>query len=127
MSNIRSKDTKPEKILRSCLFKAGFRFRLHRKDLPGNPDIVLPKFKTAIFVNGCFWHYHASCREGRIPDTNSVFWKTKLSKNVERDKRNFRALTELGWNVVVFWECEIENNHLLTDRLKQLERELILK
>lgn len=108
MSKIRSKDTKPEKILRSKLFKEGFRFRVHKKDLPGKPDIVLPKYNTIIFVHGCFWHYHKDCREGRIPDTNSKFWKEKLYKNVEKDKKHQEACKKLGWKVLVIWECEIE-------------------
>ena len=110
MANIRSKDTKPERLMRSLLYNAGFRFRIHRKDLPGKPDIVLSKFKTVVFVHGCFWHYHKECREGRIPDTNSKFWKNKLQKNVERDLRNQNLLRNLGWKVHVAWECEIENN-----------------
>jgi DNA mismatch endonuclease (patch repair protein) len=110
MSKIGSKNTKPEMILRSALFKKGFRFRVHRKDLPGKPDIVLTKYQTVIFVHGCFWHYHKDCREGRIPSTNTQFWKTKLLKNVEKDKRNTKALQEMGWKVIVVWECEIEKH-----------------
>jgi len=108
MSRIGAKDTKPELLLRSMLFRDGFRFRLHRKDLPGKPDITLTKYSTVIFVHGCFWHYHSDCREGRIPDTNSKFWKEKLSKNVERDQKRQQELLEMGWNVVVVWECEVE-------------------
>jgi len=110
MKKIKGKDTKPEKTLRSALFRKGFRFRIHRNDLPGKPDIVFPKYKTVVFVNGCFWHYHEDCREGRIPSTNTEFWKNKLSKNIERDKRNIASLKESGWNVIVIWECEIEKN-----------------
>jgi len=108
MSRIRSKNTKPELSLRSWLHKNGFRFRIHRKDLPGKPDIVLPKYKTVIFVHGCFWHYHATCREGRIPNTNSKFWHEKLSKNISRDLLHQEKLVELGWRVVIVWECELE-------------------
>lgn len=108
MSKIKGKNTKPEMILRSLLFKEGFRFRIHKKNLPGKPDIVLPKYRTAIFVHGCFWHYHKDCREGRIPSTNSKFWKEKLLKNVEKDERYIELLKENGWNVIVVWECEIE-------------------
>ncbi|MFW5886795.1 MAG: very short patch repair endonuclease [Bacteroidota bacterium] len=124
MSKIRSKNTKPELVLRSCLHKLGYRFRIHRKDLPGKPDIVLPKYKTVIFVHGCFWHFHKECREGRIPDTNSKFWKEKLLKNVEKDKMNLAKCKNLGWKTIVIWECEIENDldtviseiiHLLTE------------
>lgn len=110
MKKIKGKNTKPEKTLRSALFRKGFRFRIHRNDLPGKPDIVFPKYKTVVFVNGCFWHYHEDCREGRIPSTNTEFWKNKLSKNIERDKRNIASLKESGWNVIVIWECEIEKN-----------------
>ena len=110
MSKIRSKNTRPEKLLRSLLFKNGFRFRIHQADLSGKPDIVLPKYSTVIFVHGCFWHYHKSCPEGRIPDTNSKFWKEKLFKNVERDKKHKHALKKAGWNVMTVWECEIENH-----------------
>lgn len=113
MSKIRGKNTKPEKILRSALFSLGYRFRLHRKDLPGKPDIVLPKYKTVIFVHGCFWHYHADCREGRVPSTNSKFWKEKLEKNVNRDKQHNEKLSAAGWKVITVWECEVER-HLET-------------
>jgi DNA mismatch endonuclease (patch repair protein) len=123
MSKIRSKNTNPEKLLRSLLFKNGFRFRIHQVDLPGKPDIILPKYRTTIFVHGCFWHYHKSCREGRIPDTNSKFWKEKLFKNVERDKKHKLALKKLGWGVIIIWECQIENHpdrvlKKITKRLK---------
>ena len=110
MSKIRGKNTKPELILRSQLFKSGFRFRIHQKNLPGKPDIVLAKYKTAIFVHGCFWHYHKECREGRIPSTNSNFWKEKLLKNIEKDEKHTKALQELGWKVIVVWECDIERH-----------------
>lgn len=108
MSKIRSKNTKPELILRSALHQLGYRFRVHRKDLPGKPDIVLPKYNTVIFVHGCFWHYHKECKEGRIPDTNSKFWKEKLIKNIERDSKHQIKCEELGWKVIVVWECEVE-------------------
>ena len=108
MSKIRSKDTKPEIILRSSLHQLGYRFRIHKKELPGKPDIVLPKYKIVIFVHGCFWHYHKDCPEGRIPDTNSKFWKEKLLKNIERDKKHQDMCKELGWNVLIIWECELE-------------------
>ena len=110
MSKIRGKNTKPEVILRSHLFKEGFRFRIHKKNLPGKPDIVLSKYKTAIFVHGCFWHYHKDCREGRIPSTNSDFWKNKLQGNVAKDNRNVKDLEEMGWRVFTIWECEIEGD-----------------
>lgn len=122
MSKIGSKNTKPELILRSALFKKGFRYRVHRKDLPGKPDIVLPKYKTIIFVHGCFWHYHKDCREGRIPSTNSNFWKTKLLKNVEKDEKNVKSLQEMGWKVMVVWECELEKH--LEEILEKLISEI---
>ncbi|SDC16112.1 very short patch repair endonuclease [Niabella drilacis] len=110
MSKIRSKDTKPEIMLRKALFALGYRYRIHNNKLPGKPDIVLPKYKTAIFVHGCFWHYHADCREGRIPNTNSTFWKEKLLKNISRDQKHQETLAQLGWEVLVCWECEIEKD-----------------
>lgn len=117
MSKIRSKNTKPEKLLRSRLFVAGFRFRIHKKELPGKPDIVFAKYKTVIFVHGCFWHYHGDCPEGRIPSSNSAFWKSKLSKNVQRDKKHIKDLKALGWNVIMVWECEIKNDRFLEKKL----------
>ncbi len=108
MSRIRGKNTKPEMILRSELFKRGFRFRVHRKDLPGKPDIVLQKYKTIIFVHGCFWHFHKECKEGRIPSSNSSFWKEKLIKNIAKDKKDKKECEALGWNVIIVWEREIE-------------------
>ncbi|QLC75137.1 DNA mismatch endonuclease Vsr [Pseudomonas sp. LPB0260] len=105
MSGIRGKDTKPEMLVRRVLFKAGYRFRLHRKDLPGVPDIVLPKWKVAIFVHGCFWHMHQGCSNAKIPSTRSEFWQSKLEANVERDRRVQIKLAEAGWRLVVVWEC----------------------
>jgi DNA mismatch endonuclease (patch repair protein) len=118
MSKIKGKNTKPELLLRSQLFKQGFRFRIHRKDLPGKPDIVLPKYKTVIFVHGCFWHYHKDCKEGRIPSTNSTFWKNKLQGNVAKDKAHLKELEKMGWQVITIWECEIERD--ITDVVKRL-------
>lgn len=108
MSKIKGKDTKPELILRSNLFQLGYRFRVHVKSLPGKPDIVLPKHKIIIFVHGCFWHYHKNCKEGRIPSTNSIYWKQKLEKNVIRDRKSLQQLRKIGWEVITVWECEIE-------------------
>lgn len=122
MSRIRSKNTKPELLLRTALFKLGYRYRVHVKDLPGKPDIVFRKQGLAIFVHGCFWHYHEDCREGRVPNTNSAFWHNKLSKNVERDKRHIEALANSGWNTLVVWECEIEKN--IEDTLQLVIKEL---
>jgi len=108
MSRIRGKDTKPELLLRSMLHKAGYRFRLHRKDLPGKPDIVLPKYRTAIFVNGCYWHRHKGCPNATTPKTRPEFWEAKFKDTVERDKRNVAELESLGWNVVTVWECKLK-------------------
>ena len=125
MSKIRGKNTKPEMILRSQLFKKGFRFRVHPKNLFGKPDIVLPKYKTVIFVHGCFWHYHKDCREGRIPSTNSKFWEEKLLKNIEKDERHTKTLQDLGWKVIVVWECEIEKKleHTLNKLIDEIKQE----
>jgi DNA mismatch endonuclease, patch repair protein len=117
MSRIRSKDTKPELIVRSVLHKLGYRFRLHRKDLPGCPDIVLPKFKTVIFVHGCFWHMHENCRDGTLPKTNQKTWKVKLQRNIERDILNIRLLENNGWSVIVIWECEANKINLLMSKI----------
>ena len=108
MSHIRSKDTKPEVLVRRFLFANGFRFRLHRKDLPGKPDIVLPKYKTAIFINGCFWHGHSGCKYATIPETNREFWLYEISGNVERDKITYSRLAKLGWNVIEIWQCQLK-------------------
>jgi DNA mismatch endonuclease (patch repair protein) len=108
MSRIRSGNTKPEKVVRSLLYAIGYRYRLHRRDLPGKPDIVLSKCKTAIFVHGCFWHRHQGCKNATMPKTNAEFWKRKLSENVERDRKKQSDLESLGWNVVTIWECETE-------------------
>lgn len=110
MSRIRGKDTAPELKVRSMLHRMGYRFRLHVANLPGKPDIVLPKYKTAIFVHGCFWHRHEGCRLAYTPKTRTDFWARKLSENVQRDKVNSAMLQELGWNVVTIWECEIESS-----------------
>ncbi len=101
MSRIKGKNTKPEMILRSELFKQDFRFRIHQKDLSGKPDIVLPKYETANFVHGCFWQYHKDCREGRIPSTNSKFWKEKLQRNIIKDEEKIKALRKEKWKVHV--------------------------
>lgn len=123
MSRIGSKNTKPELIFRKALFKEGLRYKIHVKMLPGKPDIVLPKYKTVIFVHGCFWHYHKNCPEGRIPDTNSKFWREKLSKNVERDKKHQKELEKMGWKVIVVWECEVEKK--LSETLVNVRNKII--
>ncbi len=110
MSRIKGKDTKIEVTVRKYLFSKGFRFRKNDKRYPGRPDIVLPKYKTAIFVNGCFWHMHEGCKQARLPGSNTDFWKTKLDKNVANDKKHQQQLCEMGWNYIVLWECELEKD-----------------
>lgn len=110
MSCIRGKNTKPEELVRKYLFAQGFRYRKNDARLPGKPDIVLPKYKTVIFVNGCFWHAHEGCRYFIWPKNNAEFWKKKIGGNIERDAKNQRLLTELGWRVIVVWECELKNS-----------------
>lgn len=124
MSRIRSKDTKPELAVRSMLHRMGFRFRLHRRDLPGCPDIVFPKYKAVIFVHGCFWHLHKGCRDGTIPKTRQKKWKDKLDKNVERDRLHAIQLKKMGWKVLVVWECEVEKK--LDKIIKKIQENLVL-
>ena len=107
MSRVRSKDTKPELIVRSLLHRSGLRFSLRCGHLPGRPDIVMPKHNTVIFVHGCFWHRHKECKSATMPKTNTSFWKDKFKANTSRDRRNQRALRKLGWRVIVLWECKI--------------------
>ncbi|MDY7000522.1 MAG: very short patch repair endonuclease [Thermodesulfobacteriota bacterium] len=124
MSKIKGKDTKPEKIVRSLLHAMGYRFRLHRKDLPGKPDIVLPKHKTVIFVHGCFWHGHNSCSRSNIPKSNSEYWIGKINRNIQRYNTNRALLVQKGWKVLVIWECQTKDReHLrlfLTEHLEGL-------
>lgn len=117
MSRVRGKDTKPERIVRRVAHGLGFRFRLHRKDLPGSPDLVFPRHQAVIFVHGCFWHRHPGCRQASVPRTRARFWNDKFKQNVARDKRNEMALADLGWRVLVVWECEIRDHKLLADRI----------
>ncbi|BDQ38034.1 very short patch repair endonuclease [Pseudodesulfovibrio nedwellii] len=119
MSKIRGKNTRPELFVRSLLHRIGYRFRLHRKDLPGKPDLVLSKYRTVVFVHGCFWHQHDGCKSSGFPKSNQPFWKEKLLRNKARDKRNIAALESLGWNVIVVWECEtkVKNKEKLVERL----------
>lgn len=108
MSRIRSKDTKPEEIVRKYLFSKGFRYRKNDARFPGKPDIVLPKYKTVIFVNGCFWHKHEGCKYFVWPENNAEFWRNKIMSNVERDKRNYEQIQKQGWRILVVWECELK-------------------
>lgn len=128
MSRIRSKNTKPELALRKALFARGFRYRVNDKKLPGKPDIVLPKYKTVIFIHGCFWHGHEDCKYAYIPKTNTKFWIDKITSNAERDKVNAEKLTALGWNVLTVWECEIRHTHKqnLTPLIDRVEAEILV-
>ena len=117
MSRIRGKHTAPEMVVRSTLHQMGYRFRLHEKKLPGRPDIVLPKYKAVVFVNGCFWHRHTGCPNCTTPTNNRAFWVNKLEGNVSRDILHRRALRKLGWRVMVVWECETGKTKL-TKRLQ---------
>jgi DNA mismatch endonuclease (patch repair protein) len=110
MSCIKGKGTKPEEIVRKYLFSQGFRYRKNDKRLPGTPDIVLPKYKTVIFVNGCFWHGHAGCKYFVWPKNNEEFWKKKIEANIFRDQKKTKALEEQGWKVIVVWECELKKD-----------------
>lgn len=123
MSKISGKETKPEILVRKFLFSKGLRFRKNVKDLPGKPDIVLPKYKTIIFVHGCFWHGH-SCKRGALPKTNHEFWKEKTGKNIERDYRNITMLKEAGWSIIVVWQCDIKNKDNRDIRLTNLIKEI---
>lgn len=113
MSKIRSKNTKPEIALRKTLFAKGYRYRINDKKLPGKPDIVLPQYKTVIFVHGCFWHGHENCKVAHIPKSNIDFWKDKIEKNKERDRLNYKRVILLGWKVIVVWECRISKKTIL--------------
>ena len=108
MSKVSGKDTKPEIIVRKFLFLRGFRYRKNVKDLQGKPDIVLPKYKTIIFIHGCFWHGHENCEAAKLPTSNIDYWTKKISSNVVRDINNKKLLQDLGWNVIVLWECELK-------------------
>lgn len=119
MSAIRSKDTKPELRVRSQLHRKGFRFRLHGRGLPGKPDIILSRYRSAIFVHGCFWHLHEGCADARLPKSRTEFWAEKLTRNVARDKRNQRELRAMGWKVIVVWECELKNEHRAIERIQR--------
>lgn len=126
MSRIRGQDTKPEITLRSILHRAGFRFRLQDRNLPGRPDIVLKKYRTVIMVHGCFWHRHQGCRNATMPSTRTEFWSEKFAGTVERDKRVIKELNALGWLVITVWECALERDpeRVLLDICGQLRGEL---
>jgi DNA mismatch endonuclease, patch repair protein len=117
MARIRSKDTKPELAIRRLLFGLGYRYRLHRKDLPGSPDLVFPVRKKVVFVHGCFWHAHEGCGLANLPKSRTEYWRSKFERNVERDKANRRALRSQGWKVLTVWECEVKKSSTLVGRL----------
>lgn len=123
MSKIRGKNTKPEELVRKYLFSQGFRYRKNDPRLPGKPDIVLPKYKTVIFVNGCFWHGHEGCRYFVWPKNNAEFWEAKISGNIQRDRRNHQVLVDQGWNVIELWECELKKSKA-NETLAKLSQEL---
>ena len=124
MSHIRSKNTRPEMLVRQYLHAAGFRFRIHVKKLPGCPDVVLPKYRTCIFVNGCFWHGHRSCRYAARPKSNAEFWQTKIQNNIRRDELSAQALEAMGWKVMTVWECGLKKDrregtlHALAEQIR---------
>jgi DNA mismatch endonuclease, patch repair protein len=120
MSRIRGRDTGPELIVRRLLHRLGYRFRLQRKDLPGRPDIVLSKYRSVIFVHGCFWHGHAGCKRAGRPGSNTAFWNAKIDRTIERDARTTAELLQSGWQVHVIWECELRDLPQLQQRLLRL-------
>jgi DNA mismatch endonuclease, patch repair protein len=122
MRNVKSRDTTPERTVRSLLHRLGYRFRLQKKDLPGTPDIVLPRHRSVVLVNGCYWHGH-SCRNGRLPKSRLDFWGPKIRANRQRDRRNLRDLSTAGWRVLVIWQCEVKQEKALRKRLLAFLRE----
>jgi DNA mismatch endonuclease, patch repair protein len=119
MGRVKGRDTKPEMLVRSLIHRMGFRFRVHRRDLPGNPDIVLPRHRKVIFVHGCFWHGHRGCPRSKRPTTNRPFWNRKLDGNLARDKRFRAELSRLGWKVLVIWQCETKVSDIVRKRLER--------
>ncbi len=119
MALIRAKDTKPELLVRRLVHGMGYRYRLHRRDLPGTPDLVFPRRNKVIFVHGCFWHRHVGCALARLPKSRSEFWLSKLTANAERDTRNVRALRRLGWSVLTIWECQLGDTAKLANRIRR--------
>lgn len=119
MAAIRGKDTKPEMVVRRAIHAAGFRYRLHRRDLPGSPDIVLTRLKTVVFVHGCFWHHH-SCQGDNWPKTRAAFWRAKIETNIARDRRTRYFLRTAGWHVEVIWECQLQRPSVLPSLLRRL-------
>jgi len=126
MSRVGSKATKPELIVRRWLWCHGYRYRLNVNSIPGKPDIVLRKYRTAIFVNGCFWHGHDKCNKNRLPRTNTAFWKEKISRNIVRDQQNYKLLKDSGWYIIVIWECQLYSN-TVEDTMHNVEHMLNLR
>ncbi len=124
MSKISGKETKPEMLVRKFLFSQGFRYRKNDKRFAGKPDIVLPKYKTVVFVHGCFWHHHENCKKSTLPQTNSDFWKNKIQGNIKRDKLNETKLMEIGWKVIIIWQCQIKNQTLFEQTMFDLIKEI---
>lgn len=124
MSQIKGKNTKPEMLVRKFLHANGFRYRLHVKNLPGKPDIVLPKYKTVIFVHGCFWHGHTNCNKAVLPNTKTVWWRDKISKNIINDNRAITALEKLGWKVFLIWTCKLNSKERFL-QLNKLTKKLL--
>ena len=124
MSKIRSKKTKPEELVRKYLFSKGFRYRINDKRYPGTPDIVLPKYHTIIFVNGCFWHGHENCKAAKLPKTNTELWKNKILNNIARDKKNIKKLKNEKWKIIIIWQCEINSKNNREKRLELLIKEI---
>ena len=119
MSKISGKETEPEILVRKFLFRKGFRYRKNDNRYPGTPDIVMSKYKTVIFVHGCFWHGH-NCRAGKLPETRKEFWQNKIDTNIARDKKNRQDLEKLGWKVLVIWQCELKNKKIRAEKLKEI-------
>ena len=109
MSQIKARNTKPELFVRKSIFSKGFRYKLYDKNLPGKPDIVLPKYKTVVFINGCFWHGHKNCQKFVLPKSRSEWWLRKITANITNDKKNIALLQKMGWKVIVVWECQLNN------------------
>lgn len=123
MRRVKSANTKPEMAVRRALHAAGFRFRIHRRDLPGNPDLIFPRYRVAAFVHGCFWHWHG-CKRSRMPVSNRDYWESKIARNIERDGLVKKDLQKLGWEICVIWECELQQGIIkLKDQLEMLRRQ----
>lgn len=117
MSRIRNKDMKPEMVVRRLIYALGFRYQLHRNDLPGRPDIVFRGRRKIIFVHGCFWHQHSGCKNAHFPKSNLDYWRPKLENNVSRDQTNINQLKQIGWEILIIWECEISNTSTLKSKI----------